>query len=63
MATLQKSMDKRNALIRATVALVNKHWFHPTAMSKIAKMQRSLQQRFTYILKTNRTLSIRPTSK
>lgn len=38
MATLQKSIDKRNALIRATVELVNNNGFHATPMSKIAKM-------------------------
>ena len=38
MAKLQKSIDKRNALIQATVALVNNNGFHATPMSKIAKM-------------------------
>ena len=38
MAQLQKSIDKRNALIKATVALVNNSGFHATPMSKIAKM-------------------------
>lgn len=38
MAKLQKSIDKRNALIRATIELVNNHGFHATPMSKIAKM-------------------------
>ena len=38
MAKLQKSIDKRNALIRATIALVNNNGFHATPMSKIAKM-------------------------
>lgn len=38
MATLQKSIDKRNALIKATVELVNNNGFHATPMSKIAKM-------------------------
>ncbi len=38
MATLQKSIDKRNALIKATLDLVNNHGFHATPMSKIAKM-------------------------
>jgi AcrR family transcriptional regulator len=38
MATLQKSIDKRNALIKATIELVNNNGFHATSMSKIAKM-------------------------
>lgn len=38
MAKLQKSIDKRNALIQATIALVNNNGFHATPMSKIAKM-------------------------
>lgn len=38
MATLQKSIDKRNALIKATIELVNNNGFHATPMSKIAKM-------------------------
>ena len=38
MAILQKSIDKRNALIKATVELVNNNGFHATPMSKIAKM-------------------------
>jgi len=38
MATLQKSIDKRNALIKATIELVNNDGFHATPMSKIAKM-------------------------
>ena len=38
MAQLQKSIDKRNALIKATVELVNNNGFHATPMSKIAKM-------------------------
>ncbi|RXJ51527.1 TetR/AcrR family transcriptional regulator [Gelidibacter gilvus] len=38
MAKLQKSIDKRNALINATIALVNNNGFHATPMSKIAKM-------------------------
>ena len=38
MAKLQKSIDKRNALIRATIDLVNNNGFHATPMSKIAKM-------------------------
>lgn len=38
MATLQKSIDKRNALIKATIDLVNNNGFHATPMSKIAKM-------------------------
>ncbi len=35
---LQKSIDKRNALIKATIELVNNNGFHATPMSKIAKM-------------------------
>ena len=38
MAKLQKSIDKRNALIKATIGLVNNNGFHATAMSKIANM-------------------------
>jgi len=38
MAQLQKSIDKRNALIKATIELVNNNGFHATAMSKIAKI-------------------------
>jgi AcrR family transcriptional regulator len=38
MVTLQKSIDKRNALIKATIDLVNNNGFHATPMSKIAKM-------------------------
>ena len=38
MATLQKSIDKRNALIKSTIELVNNNGFHATPMSKIAKM-------------------------
>ncbi|MEO9571921.1 MAG: TetR/AcrR family transcriptional regulator [Polaribacter sp.] len=38
MVKLQKSIDKRNALIKATIDLVNNNGFHATAMSKIAKM-------------------------
>jgi len=38
MAKLQKSIDKRNALIKATIDLVNNNGFHATPMSKIAKM-------------------------
>ena len=38
MAKLQKSIDKRNALVKATVELVNNNGFHATPMSKIAKM-------------------------
>jgi AcrR family transcriptional regulator len=38
MAKLQKSIDKRNALIKATIALVNNDGFHAAPMSKIAKM-------------------------
>lgn len=38
MAKLQKSIDKRKALIQATIQLVNNAGFHATPMSKIAKM-------------------------
>ncbi|WP_026777802.1 TetR/AcrR family transcriptional regulator [Polaribacter sp. Hel_I_88] len=38
MAQLQKSIAKRNALIEATIKLVNNSGFHATPMSKIAKM-------------------------
>ena len=38
MAKLQKSIDKRNALIKATIKLVNNSGFHATPMSKVAKM-------------------------
>jgi AcrR family transcriptional regulator len=38
MVKLQKSIDKRNALVKATIALVNNNGFHATPMSKIAKM-------------------------
>jgi AcrR family transcriptional regulator len=38
MAKLQKSIDKRNALIKATIHLVNNNGFHATPMSKIAKL-------------------------
>ena len=38
MAKLQKSIDKRNALVKATIKLVNNNGFHATPMSKIAKM-------------------------
>jgi AcrR family transcriptional regulator len=38
MAKLQKSIDKRNALIKATIELVNNNGFHATSMSRIAKM-------------------------
>jgi len=38
MAKLKKSIDKRNALIKATIELVNNNGFHATPMSKIAKM-------------------------
>ena len=44
MVKLQKSVDKRNALIKATIELVNNNGFHATPMSKIAKMAKvSLQ--------------------
>ena len=38
MAKLQKSIDKRQALVKATVTLVNNDGFHAATMSKIAKM-------------------------
>ena len=38
MAKLQKSIDKRNALVKATIELVNNSGFHATPMSKIAKI-------------------------
>lgn len=38
MAKLQKSIDKRNNLIKATIELVNNNGFHATPMIKIAKM-------------------------
>jgi AcrR family transcriptional regulator len=38
MAKLQKSIDKRNALIKAPIHLVNNNGFHATPMSKIAKL-------------------------
>lgn len=38
MAKLQKSIDKRNALVKATIELVNNSGFHDTPMSKIAKL-------------------------
>ncbi|MGB5436860.1 MAG: TetR/AcrR family transcriptional regulator [Maribacter sp.] len=38
MAQLQKSIDKRNALVKATIELVNNNGFHATPISKIAKM-------------------------
>ena len=38
MAKLQKSIDKRNGLVKATIELVNNNGFHATSMSKIAKM-------------------------
>lgn len=38
MAKLQKSIDKRSALIQATIELVNNSGFHATPMSKIAKI-------------------------
>ncbi|MDO7173532.1 TetR/AcrR family transcriptional regulator [Mariniflexile sp. AS56] len=38
MAKLQKSIEKRNALVRATIDLVNNNGFHATPMSKIAKL-------------------------
>ncbi|QWX85270.1 TetR/AcrR family transcriptional regulator [Cellulophaga sp. HaHaR_3_176] len=38
MVKLQKSIDKRDALVKATISLVNNNGFHATPMSKIAKM-------------------------
>ncbi|RKR13112.1 TetR family transcriptional regulator [Maribacter vaceletii] len=38
MAKLKKSIEKRNALVKATIELVNNNGFHATPMSKIAKM-------------------------
>lgn len=38
MAKLPKSIEKRNALVQATIELVNNHGFHATPMSKIAKI-------------------------
>ena len=38
MAKLQKSIEKRDALVKATINLVNNNGFHATPMSKIAKM-------------------------
>ncbi|MBQ4915081.1 TetR/AcrR family transcriptional regulator [Maribacter sp. MMG018] len=38
MAKLQKCMDKRSALVQATIELVNNNGFHAAPMSKIAKM-------------------------
>jgi len=38
MAKLQKSIDKKKALVKATIELVNNNGFHATPMSKIAKM-------------------------
>jgi AcrR family transcriptional regulator len=38
MTTIPKSQVKRNALVEATINLVNNNGFHATPMSKIAKM-------------------------
>ncbi len=38
MNTLPKSQQKRDALVKATIRLVNNNGFHATSMSKIAKM-------------------------
>ena len=38
MVKLRKSIDKRNALMEATISLVNNNGFHAAPMSKIAKM-------------------------
>ena len=61
MAKLQKSIDKRNALIKATIELVNNNGFHATPMSKIAKMQMFLPQPSISILRTNKIWSTKHT--
>ncbi len=38
MAIREKSKEKRNALLKATLSLVNNNGFHDAPMSKIAKM-------------------------
>jgi len=38
MSTISKSQIKRDALVKATINLVNNNGFHATPMSKIAKM-------------------------
>jgi len=38
MAALQKSIDKRALLVKATINSVNNNGFHETSMAKIAKM-------------------------
>lgn len=38
MATKEKIIDKKNALLNATLTLVNNHGFHNAPMSKIAKL-------------------------
>lgn len=38
MAVREKSKEKRNALLKATLSLVNNNGFHDAPMSKIAKM-------------------------
>ena len=38
MAKLQKSIDKKNAVLGATLTLVNEGGFKSASMSKIAKM-------------------------
>lgn len=38
MKTISKSQMKRDALVKATISLVNNNGFHATPMSKIAKM-------------------------
>ena len=38
MKAISKSQIKRNALVKATISLVNNNGFHATPMSKIAKM-------------------------
>ncbi|SKB29980.1 transcriptional regulator, TetR family [Salegentibacter holothuriorum] len=38
MNTVSKSQKKRDALVKATISLVNNNGFHATPMSKIAKM-------------------------
>ena len=38
MATLQKSIDKKNAVLKATLSLVNDGGFQAASMAKIAKI-------------------------
>ncbi len=55
MAKLQKSIDKRNALVKATVALVNNNGFRATPMSKIVKMANVSPATIYLYFKTNKT--------